>query len=369
MNILLLSAYDAPSHRYWREGLAAHLGEFRFTQVCLPARHFSWRIRGNPLSWINTPELHGDYDALIATSMVDLACLRGLLPQLSKIPSLYYFHENQFAYPITVNSHKSVEPQMVTLYGALAADKLAFNSDYNRQTFLDGVRQLLNALPDCVPANVTEKLAAKSCVLPVPISDCAPPQTLVTRNVNTNNPFTIIWNHRWEYDKGPAKLLAIIENLPAQLPLRWHIVGQQFRSIPPEFAAIQQVLTQRGWQGHWGFVAERASYNELLATSDCVLSTALHDFQGLAILEAVAAGCVPVVPNRLAYPEWFAADYCYASHADAETEARAAAQMIMQLCAGAQSLNVPNVQQFYWRNLRDDYKHLVQNLAQKNCME
>ncbi len=49
----------------------------------------------------------------------------------------------------------------------------------------------------------------------------------------------------------------------------------------------------------------KREYQALLQQSNVVLSTALHDFQGIAVLEGVAAGCIPVVPNRLAYPELF----------------------------------------------------------------
>jgi hypothetical protein len=42
-----------------------------------------------------------------------------------------------------------------------------------------------------------------------------------------------------------------------------------------------------------------------------VLSTALHDFQGLAIQEASLAGCTPFVPNDLSYPEYFPTAFRY----------------------------------------------------------
>jgi hypothetical protein len=160
MRILLLSAYDAESHRYWREGLVAAFAEHDWTVLTLPARYFSWRIRGNSLSWSRQERarLEAGYDLVIATSMVDLATLRGFVPQLAQVPNLVYFHENQFAYPVTSeqNSRGTVEAQIVNLYSALCADRVLFNSHYNRQTFLSGVARLLKKLPDFVPDDILQ---------------------------------------------------------------------------------------------------------------------------------------------------------------------------------------------------------------------
>ena len=100
-NILLLSGYHAASHRYWCEQLVGGLTEFNWTLITLPDRHFYWRIRSNALSFTyQYPKLNSqNFDLLVATSMVDVCNLRGLLPHLSRVPAVLYFHENQFAYP------------------------------------------------------------------------------------------------------------------------------------------------------------------------------------------------------------------------------------------------------------------------------
>ncbi|HAZ97825.1 MAG TPA: DUF3524 domain-containing protein, partial [Halomonas sp.] len=43
--------YEAVSHRYWANSLMAEVTDVDWTLLSLPPRHFSWRIRGNPLSW------------------------------------------------------------------------------------------------------------------------------------------------------------------------------------------------------------------------------------------------------------------------------------------------------------------------------
>ena len=149
MRVLLLSAYAARSHVHWQQSLQAMFPEWHWQVLSLPPRYFSWRVRGNPLSWAlqERATLEAGYDLLLATSMVDLATLRGLVPCLAQIPSVLYFHENQFDYPQDRQQHSLLEAQMVSLYAALVADHLLFNSHYNRDSFLGGVRALLHRLP------------------------------------------------------------------------------------------------------------------------------------------------------------------------------------------------------------------------------
>src|SRR5690606_16267725 len=93
--VLLLSAYDAASHRRWRQQLESMVPEYHWQTLTLAPRFFQWRIRGNPVSWFDEPCLQQPWDLVIATSMVDLATLRGLNPSLAKVPCLLYMHENQ----------------------------------------------------------------------------------------------------------------------------------------------------------------------------------------------------------------------------------------------------------------------------------
>ncbi len=359
MKILLLSAYDAPSHRRWREGLVEHLAEHEWVVLTLPPRYFSWRVRGNSLSWAWDPSsralLENDYDLLVATSMVDLSALRGFVPSLGRIPTLIYFHENQFSYPESSASHGSVEPQMLSLYSALCGDLLVFNSLFNQRTFFDGAQKLLKKLPDHIPADLLDGLKNRACVQTVPL------EMGCFQKSNESDLFTIIWNHRWEFDKSPERLLALVKQLEG-LPYRLHVVGQQFRKKPIEFDELRIVLEQQGTLGQWGFVESLADYQSLLCSCHLVLSTALHDFQGLAVIEAVASGCYPVLPNRQAYPEWFGAETCYDVSEDVEAEAVNAAFMIRVLHEDwlADRLKITaNVEQFSWVQQTENYRQLL----------
>lgn len=337
MNILLLSAYHARSHAYWAEQLQRRLPEFNWRSKVLSARHFNWRIRGNPLSWLSIEQELADFpvDCIVSTSMVDLATLRGLCPALARTPALLYCHENQFAYPDSGAAPTRLEPLMVNLYSALSADSLCFNSDFNRDSFLAGVEQFLARMPDALdrPA-VLARLQGKSRVLPVPLQAAESGDAPNSTGAKRAEAPILLWNHRWEYDKGPDGLLAVIRTFrDAGEPVRWAIVGESFRKRPPAFDAIERMAQQGDIEiACWGFVEDAAEYRQLLSEASVVLSTALHDFQGLAIQEAVLAGACPLVPDRLAYPQWFGEAHRYqSSPEDVMAEARSALRRFQAL--------------------------------------
>ena len=49
--VLLLSGYDAASHKLWRERLQASLSNWQWTSLALPPRHFAWRLRSNGMQF------------------------------------------------------------------------------------------------------------------------------------------------------------------------------------------------------------------------------------------------------------------------------------------------------------------------------
>ena len=361
--ILLLSAYDAGSHRRWREQLAASQAAFRWDILALPPRFFRWRIRGNALSWLNEPALQKPCDLLIATSMVDLALIRGFHPHLARTPCLLYMHENQFAYPDSGQQHSSAEPRMVNLSSAVAADRVLFNSAWNRESFLTGVDDFLNRMPDGQPEGLTASIAAKSRVLPVPIEDRLFEPRF--RRLQTDCPH-LLWNHRWEYDKGPDRLLLLLNALADMgQDFRLSVVGEQFRQSPGAFNQIRQRHEARILD--WGFLPDRAGYDRLLGQADMVVSTALHDFQGLSVLEAMASGCVALTPDRLAYPEYVPASQRYASYGnDPGAEALDAAKTLAGLLEAPEQIERRAPESWRLSHLQKQYYQEIQTLLNRD---
>ncbi|MEQ8659759.1 MAG: DUF3524 domain-containing protein [Gammaproteobacteria bacterium] len=334
---LLVSGYDATSHARWAEGVIRAVDTFAWRRVALPARHFSWRVRANALALLEPARIARLTPAprlLLATSMLDLATLRGCVPALAGTRVVVYFHENQFAYP--GRDARLDDVRLISVKSALAADAVAFNSAYNRDTFLDGAAALLARMPDGLPRHHVERIAARAHVLPVPLDL---PQACAPRP--PRGPLRLLWNHRWEHDKGPARLLALVAALErAGVDFELNVCGQRFRRVPPALSVLQARFAHR--LGHCGPLDDAAAYQALLARMDVVLSTALHDFQGLAVLEAVAAGCVPLVPDRLAYRELFAPAWRYPAFGDdVAREVAALAARVTALAAAKRAGRLP----------------------------
>ena len=60
-----------------------------------------------------------------------------------------------------------------------------------------------------------------------------------------------------------------------------------------------------------GYCQDQYDYYRFLLGGDIVVSTALHEFFGMSVIEAVRAGCVPVLPKRLSYLELFDDSFLY----------------------------------------------------------
>jgi len=332
MKVLLLSAYDADSHKRWRKGLVAAFPDWQWTVLTLPPRYFSWRIRGNSLTWARGEAgqtLKQKWDLIIATSMTDLSALRGLVSELVGVPTVVYFHENQFAYPLSSGAFQSIEPQLLNIYTALAGDLLLFNSEYNRRTMIEGAGKLLKRFPDCVPPGICGEIEQKSQVLPVPLEDSLFKKNKTVADFSWNHRWEygyqgeipkdaliISWAARWEYDKGADRLLKILQGLKKnKVDFLLNMMGQSFRNSPNEFEQIKREFAQNLLVV--GYVDDTETYWQTLQNSHVFISTAYHEFQGLAVMEAVVAGCIPLVPDEQCYPEFYPESLRYSGVDDA----------------------------------------------------
>ena len=314
-HIAVFEPYYGGSHRAFLDQLTSLPHAFQVHT--LPANRWKWRMRLAAPFWAGLIrqgqiDLHG-VETMVCSSFLDLATFRGMLPAVHRqIPTLAYFHENQFAYPVQEEDPRDVHFALTNLSTALAADALAFNSTYNLESFLAGCQELLARNDDMELTDYQDTIRMKSRILQpgvdfVEIDLCA-------KNRRAPNPTpVIVWNHRWEHDKDPEFFFNTLYDLKAEgVAFRLIVLGESFRQSPRIFVEARQVLADRII--HFGHVPSRAEYLTWLVQADIVISTARHEFFGLSVLEAVRAGCRPLLPRRLVYPELFEDEFLYDDH-------------------------------------------------------
>ncbi|TVP78862.1 MAG: DUF3524 domain-containing protein [Puniceicoccaceae bacterium] len=362
MRLLLLSAYHSASHRYWCEGMMAALPEFDWTLKTQPARHFSWRVRASGWLWAlaEDPDLARDYDLVIATSLTDVVTLKACCPALHNTPLWVYFHENQFAHPISQRQWTSHQRswQFQSIQNALCADRIDFNTAFNHDTFFTGARQVLKQFPERLPGKPLQGLEKNSGVLPVPLTERFAPFRQAPKDRRL-----IVWNHRWEWDKQPQRLLDALAGLVAEgIDFELAMLGSGGGRKAGEFDAYRQLLDHR--VRHWG-EADEATYTAYMRKAGIGVSCALHDFQGLATLEMAQAGATVVVPRRVAYPECLPDAHFYQG---SETNAAADTAHLKEALKQALSTTAPapptapeNLST--WRKLADAYRQRIRQIT------
>ena len=310
---LIIEPYYGGSHKVFIHGLQKSLCEQQFTLLTLPARKWKMRMQlAAPWMAEQIVELiHKGYhfDGILTSTFIDVAVLRSLLASRGiLLPVAIYFHENQFAYPSRPQDQARFQFTAINFTSALCADSLAFNSNYNRSTFLSGITRYLKKTADVKLGHLVDDLFDKSTVIS-PGMDFTRIDALEKTSEKRACP-VIVWNHRWEHDKNPNRFFSALFELSEQgADFQLLVLGETFQDCPEIFFEAKNRLEKHLL--HFGYVADRSLYYELLHKGTIVVSTAIHEFFGMAVLEGVRAGCVPLVPDRLAYKELFPTEFRY----------------------------------------------------------
>jgi glycosyltransferase involved in cell wall biosynthesis len=307
LNILVLEPFYGGSHQSFLTGFKSL--PFTFDFLTLPARNWKWSMRLAAPLFAETLKNNGRrYDRIICSSYLDAAAFRGLAPSWTReVPLLTYFHENQFAYPVRRDDKRDVHFALTNMTTALASDSLAFNSHYNLNSFLDGMENILVHSTDIKLKNTREQIRSKSRIM-APGIDFSSIDS-VEEPERRGTP-VIVWNHRWEHDKNPELFFKTLFTLDDEgVDFKLIVLGQSFENSPSIFDEAKRKLSRKTL--HFGYVEQEHDYAALLKRADIVISTALHEFFGISVMEAVRAGCTPLLPNRLSYPELFPDEYLY----------------------------------------------------------
>jgi len=298
-NVWLIEPYYAGSHQAWADGYQAH-SRHAMHLLTLPGRFWKWRMQGGALTLARMAQARDERpDLILASDMLNVPLFLALAGEhVAGVPVAFYFHENQLTYPLQPGEKRDLHYGFINFVSALRADAVFFNSSYHMAAFFDELPRLLKHFPDYNELWAVDALRAKSQVLPLGL-DLA--RFDAHRSTLTGRPL-ILWNHRWEYDKAPETFFRAMYALVKEgLDFGLLLLGQSFRNRPDEFIEARERLPER--IVHFGYAADAAAYSRLLWQADVVVSTALHDFFGAAIVEACYCGCFPILPRDLAYPE------------------------------------------------------------------
>jgi glycosyltransferase involved in cell wall biosynthesis len=325
--LLVLEPYYGGSHRAVLDALLPALG-WEYDLLTLPARKWKWRMRGSAITfaararelaanWRDANPAGEDaragartrWDAVLASTFVNLAEFKGLAGEaVAGVPTALYFHENQLVYPNRHTAEWDLQFPLTNVTSALAADACWFNTRWNLDGFVAGIDPFMRQFPDHHPRGLADAVAAKSAVLHPPFDPAAFDAAPVVRGARCR----LVWPHRWEHDKDPETFFRVVTQLADEgLDFEVAVAGQAFRETSAQFEAATVMLGDR--LVHLGAPDGRDDYAELLASSDIAVSTAANEFFGLAMVEAAYSGCLPLVPDALAYPELYPASMRYGS--------------------------------------------------------
>ena len=243
------------------------------------------------------------------------------------------------------------------IVSALVADRVLFNSQFNMESFLNKIPTFLNVVPKHSrpeKASIVNDIEKKSFVLKFPLSIERPRR--VSSSSSSSDILHIVWPHRWEHDKGPDVMFRVLDEL-RENHFQFHIsvLGESYAKIPCVFESGKKALGEK-YIRHFGFVESREKYLDVLSTADIVLSTALHEFYGVSTLEAVWLGCLPICPNRLAYPEFFPKECLYNTERQLVKKLRAFCKNpSMARAMRDRVLSSLDMKPFHWNALKGAY--------------
>ncbi len=303
--IILLESFYSGSHKRWAKEFQEH-SSHHVEIFSLPGRHWKWRMHGAAISFAEKiAELNYQPDYFLLTDMTDLSVFRSLTQsQFPKTKYALYFHENQITYPWS-DKDEDVKLQRNNHYGfinyhsALSADKVFFNSNYHQQFFITSLSKFLLQFPDHQNLESIDRIQKKSAVLPIGIN-FQHLQSYV-RSPSSSIP-VLVWNHRWEYDKNPQWFFDSIRKLKEEgLDFSLIVLGEKTQKYPAIFDDAVKLFADNIL--HFGYCENKDEYYKLLAKADFLPVCSHQDFFGYSIVEAIALGIHPILPNRLAYPE------------------------------------------------------------------
>ncbi len=311
------------------------------------------------------------WDALLISGLFNVASFRGLLRKpFTECPVGLYFHENQLTYPWSLTDpdpgmQRDHHYMFINYTSALAADAVYFNSQYHLRSFIDALPGFLGRFPDHIHLDTIEQIEAKSTVM-LPGIDWPAHDT--SGVIQRHEQPVILWNHRWEYDKNPELFFNTLFRLSHEgIPFRLIVAGEQTSQYPAIFDEARNKLISHII--HFGYIPGKTQYETWLRQADIIAVTAIQDFFGLSVNEAIAAGCIPLLPNRLAYPEHVSASEYPQLFYTEDEEFYPALKNLLSSCRQIDRKPLQaSVQRYSWPMLTPMYQQALERLGRQKTI-
>ncbi len=363
VKIVLLEPYFTGSHKQWAEGLQAH-SKHDITLLTLEGRFWKWRMHGGAVSLAKQfHDLHDTPDLILATDMLDVTTFLSLTRERThSIPVITYFHENQLSYPWSPTDRDVVEKRdhhygFINYSSAMSSNKICFNSQFHMNSFFSELKKYLGQFPDYRLSETIPEMQHRSEVLPLGLSL----ERFEPFRLTPDNPAPVIlWNHRWEYDKNPDTFFNTLFLLDREgVDFKLIVIGEKFNHSPDIFSSVSSVLKDK--ITHLGYTSSFKEYAEFLWKADVLPITSHQDFFGVSIMEAIYCDCLPILPNRLTYPELFKNKWTSAWFYDNDESF----YHLLKNAIESKTKLIPNLgeklyKKYDWKIVVDDYDNLFE---------
>lgn len=317
MDILFIEPFYSGSHKTWLDQFKKH-STHNISLMTMDGKSWKWRMYGASITMADKMKTIEKTDLIITSDMLDLAAFisfsRHELHRLGNPKIGLYCHENQLAYPWRPEGddrkqNRDVHYGMINYTSALSADFIMFNSDYNRSSFVTELDQILKKMPDYQHKSSIQQILDKSTILPIGFETPVELTTDQLESVRVKYGLSeiqqplILWNHRLDHDKNPELFLRTLIHLKDQgLSFKLAFLGEMnTRNLNRYGFLLEELKEKTVAMGYLDY----ENYLAFLHLADILPVTSNHDFFGISVMEAIAYGCSPILPDRLTYPDLY----------------------------------------------------------------
>ena len=291
LDILALEPFHGGIRRAMLEAIS-RCSRHRWTILKLPARRIERRLMVSA-QWFAEQIARngvGKVDLVFSSEALNLAEFMRLRPELSRKPSVVYFHDNQLP-ELDREEDYECETDLVNLNSAMAAGEIWFNSIYNLRSFLSRASAMVARHPELQNPNPMPRLTSKAHLVPPPIDLGWLNNSDLGGAPAGRDARSIVVDTR---GADHAMLRRVFEALGnSGEPLNLTLIGR-VGGLPDSLCPI----TLNEW--------DDARHVAALRTSGVFVSARQNAAADELAVRALAAGCLPIVPNAGVYPELLA---------------------------------------------------------------